>query len=352
MTRQSGEWEALINEVRKTTHDVSELASPSRIPLERGCIFGSQANPPSWGLTSISGLERQAFQYPIAKGRNVRVYVVDTGVDGLLPSFGSRVKNGWSIFECNSGREPTGLVSSPVIQTSSTTTTDSSLTDEHGHGTHVAGIIGGQETGVAKDVTIVSVRVFRAGTGPISNVIAGLAWIISQKKTSAIELVNLSITSTRSAILNAMLESAWKANLLIISASGNQAGNACNISPAASAPWILSVGAYCENRQIAPFSNRGGRCVHIYAPGCNIFSLVSGAPGALLALNGTSMAAPHATGLAALLLSTPWMAERIHSLQGLRNIIVNELATIVSDEHGRSSLKALSMQYLHRFCPQ
>ncbi|KGG50732.1 hypothetical protein DI09_58p40 [Mitosporidium daphniae] len=322
----------------------SEVASPSRVPLERKCIFGSQSNPPSWGLPSISGQQSQFFRYPLAKGKDVRIYVIDTGIDGSLPSFGSRVEGGWSIFESNRRGDTNPTLTSSMA--------DSSLTDEHGHGTHVAGIIGGQETGVAKDATIISVRVFRAGTGPVSNVIAGLAWIISQKKSAAIELVNLSITSTRSSILNAMLESAWKANLFVITASGNQAANACNISPAASAPWILSVGAYCENRQIAPFSNRGTRCVHIYAPGCNIFSLVAGAPGALLALNGTSMAAPHATGLAALLLSTPWMARQLSSLQRLRNIIVDELSSTILDENGHLSLKALSMEYLYKFCPR
>lgn len=315
------------------------------LALEKGCIFGSQQNPPSWGLPALSTSKflvastYASYKYPIGKGKGIRAYVIDTGIDGSLPDFGNRVLEGWSIFDNGANSAAVNAL-------------DSSLVDEHGHGTHVAGIIGGKLTGVAKDVSLISVRVFREGTGPISNVIAGLAWIISQKKPG-LELVNLSITSTRSLILNAMLESAWKVGLLVVSAAGNQGINACNISPAASSPWILSVGAYCENRKIASFSNRGEKCVHIYAPGCNIFSLVSGASGALLALNGTSMAAPHATGLAALLLSTPWMKERIRSSpENLKKIIVDELPFLIEDENGNSKLKALSMQYLYKFCPQ
>lgn len=249
-------------------------------PEQEFSVDATQAQAP-WGLDRIDQAALpldQSFTYDDVAGAGVRVYVVDTGVSG-----GTQL----------SGRLAAGM--SAVAGSSSTT-------DCHGHGTHVAGTVAGTTFGVAKKATVVPVRVLDCeGRGSTSTVVAGLDWVLATHAAGTPGVVNLSLGGPRNEALDAAVEEVVRRGLVVVAAAGNKAEDACTQSPAA-APAAVTVGASDEHDDRAYFSNHGP-CLDVFAPGNRIMSTsLTYASGAELR-SGTSMAAPHASGVAALVLA-------------------------------------------------
>jgi len=177
-------------------------------------------------------------------------------------------------------------------------------TDENGHGTHCAGTIGGKTYGVAKQATLIAVKVLdKSGSGTLSAVINGINWVATDyvkggKKSST---ANLSLGAAYSATVNSAVDNLVLAGVFVAVAAGNENQDACKVSPA-SAKLSVSVGATSRSDIRAYFSN-WGNCVDIMAPGVDIKSDWIGNPDATLTISGTSMASPHVAGVASSIFS-------------------------------------------------
>jgi subtilisin family serine protease len=246
-------------------------------------IQDTQNNPPSWGLDRIDQRNlplNNAYTYP-STASTVRAYVIDTGIRFSHSAFGGRATSGFDAID------------------------GGSADDCHGHGTHVAGTVGGTAHGVAKAVQLVGVRVLNcSGQGTTPQVVAGIDWVTANAVKPAV--ANMSLgggidTSIDTAVRNSINSGVTYA---IASGNGNILGvrqNACNYSPARVAEAI-TVGATQNNDAAGSFSNFG-TCVDILAPGVNITSAWDDNDTATNTISGTSMAAPHVAGVAALVLA-------------------------------------------------
>lgn len=240
-------------------------------------IAGTQSPTPSWGLDRIdaaSGLSN-SYTYP-NDATGVTAYIVDTGINSTSGDFTGRLTLG------------------PNFDDGTTSE------DCNGHGTHVAGTVGGTVYGVAKKVSVVAVRVLNClGNGTDAAVIAGLDWVAQNH--AALSVVNLSLSGSYSASLNQAAAGTTAAGVVVVAAAGNNSRDACVYSPGGE-PSAITVGAIAQFDQWASYSNFG-TCVDINAPGSGITSDWIGASDATNTLNGTSMAAPHVAGAAAMYLS-------------------------------------------------
>jgi len=190
--------------------------------------------------------------------------------------------------------------------------------DCNGHGTHVAGTIGGSEHGVAKGVQLVAVRVLDCrGSGTTSGVIAGVDWVKGQKQAYPARpmVANMSLGGGASSSLDAAVKALVQAGVAtaVAAGNGNNGGkeqDACNYSPARVAE-ALTVGATTQSDSKTSWSNYGA-CVNLFAPGSGITSAWYTADNATYTISGTSMASPHVAGVAALFLegtpSANWSA--------------------------------------------
>lgn len=209
-------------------------------------------------------------------GQGVTAYILDTGIRTDHVEFGGRAQQGFDAFGGNSE-------------------------DCHGHGTHVAGTVGGTIYGVAKNVSLVAVRVLDCrGSGSWSGVIAGMDWVASN--ASGPSVANMSLGGGRSNSINDAVNKMYNAGVAVMVAAGNDNDNACNYSPA-SAPNAYTVGSTTSSDSRSSFSNYGD-CVDIFAPGSSIRSAYYSSQTATATMSGTSMASPHAAGAAALYLES------------------------------------------------
>jgi len=246
---------------------------------------GNQEKTPAWGLIRIANRELpersdKTYSFPISAGTGVTAYVIDTGVRVSHPEFQGRARIGKS-FSGDGTR------------------------DGNGHGTHVAGTIGSKTYGVAKNVSIVAVKVLdNRGSGTTSNVIAGIDWAAKDTKSKngsgkRKSVANMSLGGGASAALDKAIKAAIKHGLVFAVAAGNSAGDACSLSPAR-VPEAITVAASDKYDKLASFSEKG-KCVDIIAPGVDILSTWNN--GRTNVISGTSMATPHVAGAVALALA-------------------------------------------------
>jgi len=236
----------------------------------------AQATEVAWGLdrSDQRDLPLDGRYEPGATGAGVHVYVVDTGIDLDHVEFRGRIGEGFGA-------------------------TGGDFRDDNGHGTHVAGTIGGTDFGIAKDVVLHPVKVLTNGSGTDSDVIRGIDFVTSHVQQNAWPAVaNMSLGGGVSPALDRAVCNSIAAGVTYAIAAGNENADACGSSPAR-VLQALGAGATARTDTRASFSNFG-RCVDIFAPGEEILSARRG--GGSTTLSGTSMASPHVAGVAALCL--------------------------------------------------
>ncbi|WP_420130003.1 S8 family peptidase [Longimicrobium sp.] len=231
----------------------------------------------TWGLDRIdqtSNTLNGTYIYT-STAANVTAYVIDTGVTPGHTQFTGRAS---SVYNAVGG----------------------SNDDCNGHGTHVAGTIGGTTYGVAKAVRIRGVKVLNcSGSGSTAGIIAGVDWVRLNATKPAV--ANLSLGGGYSSSTNTAVNNLANSGVFVAVASGNSNANACNYSPA-SAANVTSVNASTSGNAKASFSNYGS-CTHLYAPGQSITSAWYTSSTATNTISGTSMASPHVAGVGALYLA-------------------------------------------------
>jgi hypothetical protein len=237
----------------------------------------------TWGLDRIDQRELPLDGKYIynSEGSEVTVYIIDTGILYSHNEFQDRAEFGFDAFNDDRDGE-----------------------DCNGHGTHVAGTVGGAVYGVAKDVSLVSVRVLDCnGSGTFSGVLAGMDWVA--QNASGPSVANMSLSGGSNNSIDDAVTKMFEADVPVIVAAGNgnrggRGQNACNYSPAG-ASYAYTVGAATSSDSRTTFSNYGD-CVDIFAPGASITSAWHSGVTATNTISGTSMAAPHVAGVAALFL--------------------------------------------------
>ncbi|KAI1465301.1 subtilisin-like protein [Daldinia caldariorum] len=239
----------------------------------------NQANAPN-GLVRLSHAQTggQGYVFDDSAGEGITAYIVDTGIMTTHEDFQGRAVMGFNAVE------------------------EEEATDLNGHGSHVAGTVGGATFGVAKNVQLVGVKVLDAkGGGTNADVIDGLNFVASDAKKGK-SVMNMSLGGPASQAVNDAIERLFSNGVVPVVAAGNEAQDAANVSPASS-PNAITVGAIDQtNDRRASFSNFGS-FVDVYAPGVDVESVGISSNDATEVLSGTSMASPHITGLAAYLMS-------------------------------------------------
>jgi subtilisin family serine protease len=235
-------------------------------------------SPATWGLDRVDQRSlplNNSYTYT-PTGSGVNAYIIDTGIRRTHSEFGGRAVSGYTSI--NDGRG-----------------TD----DCNGHGTHVAGTVGGSTYGVAKAVRLYAVRVLDcAGSGTDSGVIAGVDWVTANRVRPAV--ANMSLGGGASSALDTAVNNSINAGVTYAVAAGNDNANACNYSPARAAAAI-TVGSTTSTDARSSFSN-WGTCLDVFAPGSSITSSWYTSDSATNTISGTSMASPHVAGVAALYL--------------------------------------------------
>ena len=239
----------------------------------------TQTSPPSWGLDRIDqhNLPRDYSYTYQTDGTGVTVYIIDSGIRWDHAEYFGRAVIGGKDFIDN----------------------DDWAYDCHGHGTHVAGTVGGTTVGVAKGVSLYPIRVLACnGSGSYSAVIAGIDWVTANHTSPAV--ANMSLGGGYSTSLNTAVNNSVAAGVVYAVSAGNDNTNACTKSPA-SAASALTVGSSTSSDYRSSFSNYGS-CVDIFAPGSSIYSSTMTSTTSYASWSGTSMASPHVAGVAALYL--------------------------------------------------
>jgi subtilisin family serine protease len=238
-------------------------------------IQGSKTQPAqiiTWNIEQVGATS----SWEISTGDSVSVGVIDTGIDLSHPDLKVNIKGGYNaIYPWKSPN------------------------DDNGHGTHVAGIIAALNNsigvvGVGPKIDLYAIKVLNAsGSGYLSDVIEGLDWAVK----NGMQVVNMSLGTDQDVkSFHDAIKNAYNAGVTIVAAAGNSGGA---VTYPAAYSEVIAVSATDENNQIASWSSRGPE-VDLAAPGVNIYSTYKGST--YKTLSGTSMAAPHVTGAAALII--------------------------------------------------
>ncbi|MEU8387102.1 S8 family serine peptidase [Micromonospora sp. NPDC048843] len=267
-------------------------------------ISGTQANPPSWGLDRIDQRNLpldSSYTYPNTAS-NVHAYIIDTGIRFSHNDFGGRATSGYDAVD------------------------GGSADDCNGHGTHVAGTVGGSAYGVAKGVQLVGVRVLNcSGSGTNAGVIGGVDWVTANAIKPAV--ANMSLGGGANSSLDNAVRNSIASGVTYGLAAGNDNGaNACNTSPARTTEAI-TVGSTTSSDARSSFSNVG-TCLDIFAPGSSITSAWYNSNTATNTISGTSMATPHVVGAAALVASAnpSWTPAQVRN-----QLVANATPNVVSN---------------------
>ncbi len=252
--------------------DVAYIAQDRRMSIDV-----TQTNPP-WGLDRI---DQRAL--PLSNGYSygndgtgVHAYIIDTGIRASHGEFAGRIGTGRDLVDG-----------------------DNDPDDCQGHGTHVAGTVGGSTYGVAKGVTLHGVRVLDcSGSGSTAGVIAGIEWVTNNHESPAV--ANMSLGGSAWQPLDDAVAASVAAGVTHVVAAGNSDTDACSSSPAR-ASSAITVGATGSSDMRASFSNYG-TCLDIFAPGVGVLSAYHTSDSATASLSGTSMASPHVAGVVAIYL--------------------------------------------------
>jgi serine protease len=273
----------------------------------------------TWGLDRIdqsSPTLNKSYNYANTAS-NVHAYVIDTGILITHQDFEGRAVHGYDAVD-----------------------NDLNATDCNGHGTHVAGTIGGSLYGVAKKVKLVGVRVLNcSGSGRNSDVIEGIEWVTANHVKPAV--ANMSLGGPASQAIDDAVRASVKAGITFVVAGGNENSNACNKSPAR-VTEAITVGSIAKSDKRSDFSN-WGTCLDVFAPGSDITSAWHTSDSATNTISGTSMASPHVAGVVALLLSA---SPLLSPAEVNAAIVNNALVGKVSDTKTGSPNKLLNSEFL------
>ncbi|HWS85934.1 MAG TPA: S8 family peptidase [Pyrinomonadaceae bacterium] len=298
-----GRWKHALNGFAAEMSEAEALAlseDPRVQFVEEDQVYTTDATQTGapWGLDRIDQRDRPlngTYNYNWT-GAGVRVYVIDTGIRTSHTQFGGRASN---VYDVNGGNGQ----------------------DCNGHGTHVAGTVGGSTYGVAKGVMLRGVKVFQcANTTSTSNIIAGVNYVTANRILPAV--ANMSVGGGASSSMDTAVNNLINSGVAVAVAAGNEYGvDACTRSPARVGAAI-TVGSTTSSDARSSFSNIG-TCLDLFAPGSSIPSAWYTSDTATNTISGTSMASPHVAGAAALYKQAVPSA----SPATIRNALVNNATT-------------------------
>jgi subtilisin family serine protease len=280
------------------------------IEADRTIRLGATQSPATWGLDRVDQRNlplSNSYTYNF-DGTGVKAYVIDTGIRFTHNEFGGRAVSGFDAVD------------------------GGTADDCNGHGTHVAGTVGGSTYGIAKNVQLVGVRVLNCqGQGTTSGVIAGIDWVTGDHAAGQPAVANMSLGGGPSQSIDNAVVNSINDGVTYAIAAGNDNANACNYSPARVGAAI-TVGSTTSSDARSSFSNYG-TCLDIFAPGSSITSAWHTSNTATNTISGTSMATPHVAGAAALKLDeTPSLTPA-----AVRDALVNSATTGVVTSPGSGS---------------
>jgi subtilisin family serine protease len=274
------------------------------IEVDQVVSLDATQSPATWGLDRIDQRNlplSNSYTYNFT-GAGVTAYIIDTGIRVSHNEFGGRAISGYDYVD-----------------------NDTNADDCNGHGTHVAGTVGGSNYGVAKEVSLVAVRVLNcSGSGTTSGVVAGINWVTSQH-TNGKAVANMSLGGGISTTLDTAVKNSIADGVVYAVAAGNSNRDACKFSPAR-VPEAITVGATTSSDARASYSNYGS-CLDLFAPGSSITSAWYTSNTATNTISGTSMASPHVAGVAALYLEghsgTPQQVRDAIVTAATSNVVIN-----------------------------